>query len=283
MLFPAELNDTGFVVAVEGGPRKWQALILAVGFAKPSLAPADLDLNAVLERMAEMDRARAAQLVSYTCVRRYSLENERFGKKAEMVVRASYHSPGCKRLEVLSECGSATIRKRVFHKLLEAELAASEHNIRDGVQITPRNYDFRWVGNARLDGRESYVLEVFPKRESRFLITGRIWVDAEDFAIAQIEATPAKNPSVWTRQITITHRYSKFGPFWLPVSNRTESDVRIFGPTRLQIVYQGYDIQTGNDPANAPRRSDGPAGIGFGEKPPYPNLGSIISPVGRAP
>ncbi len=40
-----------------------------------------------------------------------------------------------------------------------------------------------------------HVLEVVPKTPNRFLIRGRIWVDAEDYAITGIEGTPARNPS----------------------------------------------------------------------------------------
>ena len=65
------------------------------------------------------------------------------------------------------------------------------------------------------------------------------WVDAADFAISQIEAEPAKNPSFWIKKTEIHHRYGKLGEFWLPLRNWNrdqdaagrgrESDHRLLG------------------------------------------------------
>ncbi len=40
---------------------------------------------------------------------------------------------------------------------------------------------------------------VEPQTNNKLLFRGRIWVDAEDFAVVRIEAVPAKNPSFWTK------------------------------------------------------------------------------------
>jgi len=62
-------------------------------------------------------------------------------------------------------------------------------------------------------------------------------VDAKDYAIRRIEGSPAKNPPFWTRSIHIEHRYGKAGAFWLPLSNSSSADVRIFGRTVVTIEY----------------------------------------------
>jgi outer membrane lipoprotein-sorting protein len=205
--------------------------------------PGELTAEQILARMMEVDRQRTAELEAYTCTRRYVLENKRFKKRAEMLVRASFRQPGRKSFEILSESGSAAVRRRVFRKMIEAELEASGDELRDETQITPRNYDFRLLGTENLEGRRCYVFAVTPKKQNRFLIQGRVWVDAEDFAIARVEGAPAKNPSVWIRKTAFVHRYGKFGPFWLAVSNQSETDVVIFGRTQVRIEYFGHQIQ----------------------------------------
>ena len=52
-----------------------------------------------------------------------------------------------------------------------------------------------------LEARPVYVIQVLPKREDKYLFEGRIWIDAEDFAVVRVEGKPAKNPSFWTRSV----------------------------------------------------------------------------------
>ena len=69
--------------------------------------------------------------------------------------------------------------------MIEAEVESSQKGERKETRIIPENYDFRLVGTEASDGRDSYVLEISPKKPTKFSIRGRIWVDAEDFAIAR--------------------------------------------------------------------------------------------------
>jgi hypothetical protein len=123
---------------------------------------------------------------------------------------------------------------------MEAEAEASQQDTRERNRIVPTNYDFRLAGSETTDGRLAHVLEIVPKTQNRFLIRGRIWVDAEEYAITRIEGTPARNPSFWTRSIRIVHRYGKTGPFWLPTLNHSRAEARIFGSTDVTIEYFDY-------------------------------------------
>ena len=95
--------------------------------------------------------------------------------------------------------------------------------------ITPQNYTFQLTDYQKLGRNEFYVLEARPLTKNKFLFRGRIWVDAKDFAIAQVEGEPAVNPSWWTVKTDFTRSYQKIGSFWLPESNESETKVRIFG------------------------------------------------------
>ena len=55
--------------------------------------------------------------------------------------------------------------------------------------------------------------------------------------IVRMEGEPAKNPSFWIKSVHFVHTYGKHGPFWFPVSDRSVTDVRIFGNTEVNIDY----------------------------------------------
>ena len=99
-----------------------------------------------------------------------------------------------------------------------------------------------------------YGLTVEPKTKSKFLFRGRIWVDANDFAVVRLEAEPAKNPSFSTKGSQIEQSYEKVDDFWLPQRNHRVSSIRIGGREELTIEYQSYNI-TGSE-----RVSPEPAG-----------------------
>ena len=84
------------------------------------------------------------------------------------------------------------------------------------------------------------MIQVLPKREDKYLFEGRIWVDAEDFAVVRVEGKPAKNPSFWTRSVHFVQQYHKSGTFWFPLSTESVTEARIFGKTEVTISYFDY-------------------------------------------
>jgi hypothetical protein len=65
-------------------------------------------------------------------------------------------------------------------------------------------------------------------------------VDAEDFAVTRIEGSPAKNPSFWINSATVVHHYHRTGRFWLPASNHSAAQVKVFGLNEVAIEYFDY-------------------------------------------
>jgi hypothetical protein len=194
----------------------------------------------VIARMLDRDRERQSSLDGYTARRRYVLENERHHKRAEMLVRVTCVKDGTKEFEIVSSDGWGIARKHVFPKLLEAETDASHPGSRERSRIIPENYTFHMAGTEMVNSRPAYVIEVTPKTSNKYLMKGKIWVDAEEYAIVRIDGQPAKNPSFWTKSVHFVHTYAKQGPFWLPQSDESVTDVRILGATDLKIEYFGY-------------------------------------------
>ena len=203
-------------------------------------APAPLSTPAIVERLVQADNDRLAALGGYTGVRHYRFENKKYNKRAELTARIACDSAGVKKFEVISESGNGFVRNHILHKMMDAEEEASQKGERQDTRIIPANYDFRLIGMETLDGHDNYVLEVNPKKPNKFLIRGRIWVDAGDFAITRVEGQPAKNPSFWIRSVQVVQRYERNGKFWLPASNQSVAQARVFGTTEVVIEYSEY-------------------------------------------
>jgi hypothetical protein len=199
----------------------------------------------ILARMVEMETARTAELRQYVALRRYALENKRFHKTAAATLRMTWRQPGDKQFEVLSESGPSLIHERVLRRMVDSEVEASREPLRQAAQFTPANYNFRFLGADSDRGRRAWLFEITPKVESKFMVKGRVWLDAEDFAITRIEGKPARNPSFWIRHSSFVHTYEKQGGFWLASSNIVDSDSVFFGRTSVEIHYTDYVINPG--------------------------------------
>jgi outer membrane lipoprotein-sorting protein len=212
--------------------------------AQPATVSAPFSADEVMQRVVKMNEQRANALESYSSIRSYHLECHCLShKEADMVVRAEYEAPNKKVFTIVSESGSGTVRSRVFKKLLEAEQESMRDENQQRSAITPQNYTFQLTDYQEIGGNEFYVLEARPLTKNKFLFRGRIWVDAKDFAIAQVEGQPAVNPSWWTVKTDFKRSYQKIDSFWLPESNESGTKVRIFGTAVLTIKYGEYQIR----------------------------------------
>ncbi|UWZ85194.1 outer membrane lipoprotein-sorting protein [Occallatibacter riparius] len=192
----------------------------------------------VVARMMRADDERKSELTGYTALRRYEAVNST--RHAELEVRLESAPDGSKSFTIISETGSSAIRKHVLYKILSEEREASKRESRTSTRIIPANYKFEVVGLETLDSGPAYVLSVTPKTENKYFIDGKVWVDANAYAIVRIEGRPARNPSFWVHNVHFVHTYQRVGQFWLASSTRTTSEVRIFGPSELTIDNSGY-------------------------------------------
>ena len=223
----------------------------ANGTPAASEAASRLSVDDIVQKLAAGEKKRAEDLKGYTEQRRYSVSYQGFPANltATVVVETTYDAPKSKQFRILSQTGSKMLTDHVLKKLMEAEQQAAA----DPRQAAPTtaNYTFTFVDQETVDGRPCYVLHVEPKTNSRLLYRGTVWVDADDYAIAKIEAEPARNPSIWIRKTRIHHVNTKTGEFWLPERNQSETDVRLGGRATLTIDYGAY--QTKAEPIAEPQ------------------------------
>lgn len=220
------------------------AVILLLALGSTTIAHAQqapiLDADEVIAKLVDHNTQRDKLGDGYSGSRRYVLENQRLNKRAELLVSVKCDPDGTKHFEVVSEEGWKSANKRVVLKMLESEAETSQPQVRPSTSITSANYRFQMLPSEFLEARPVYVIQVLPKREDKYLFEGRIWIDAEDFAVVRVEGKPAKNPSFWTRSIHFVQQYHKSGAFWFPLSTESVTDARIFGKTEVTISYFDY-------------------------------------------
>jgi hypothetical protein len=221
-------------------------LVLSPAAALPQqdAAAAQPITSEIVQRLVAENEQRSRELGAYTSRRHYHVAYVGFphAAEADMIVDAVCNGADSKQFDVVSESGSHLLLDHVLKRLLKTEQEDALH--RAGSALTPANYTFGLVGTEQEEGHLLYVLTVEPILSGALLYRGKIWVDAQDYAVVKIEAQPAKNPSFWIRNTQINRQYEKAGDFWLPRSDRSETRVRLGGTAVLTIEYGDYHFAT---------------------------------------
>jgi ribonuclease HI len=212
----------------------------AIDAQKPPLA-----VDEVVSRLVERNREREEALRKFQGTRVYSVKYTGFfgAHSAEMTVSVNYTSPDKREFTIESQSGSKFIVDHVLKGLLDGEKEAANPENKQRTALNASNYEFTLASyDTSEEDTPQYVLNVKPKKDSKFVYRGKIWVDAKDFAVTRIQAEPAKSPSFWVKKSEVNHRYEKVEDFWLPAENKTDSMIRLGGHAVLSIEYQDYKI-----------------------------------------
>jgi hypothetical protein len=221
---------------------------LAPAEAAPSgyTAPMGLTGDDIIGKMLERNRLRNEQLKRYSAVRTYEIRNREGKLAAQAVVEVDYEAPDKKTFHKTSEEGSGIVRHLVFDRLLQSEGETSSGREHHDSAITTANYAFKLVAEEDLGSYHCFVLEATPKRKDKYLFEGKIWVDAEDFAVAKIAGHPAKKPSFWINRADFVRKYQRIEGFWLPYRDETFVEVKIYGRRVFTVDHEQYLINPYN-------------------------------------
>ena len=209
-------------------------------------APVGLKGDEVIAQMLQRNLLRNRQLQQYSAVRTYEIRNLEGKLAAQAVVYVEYRAPDKKTFSKTSEKGSGIVRHLVFDRLIQSESETSSGREHRNSAITTANYTFTLAGEEEVGLYHCFVLEAIPKRKEKYLFEGRVWIDAEDFAIVKIAGHPAKKPSFWINRADFVRRYQRIDGFWLPCRDETSVDVKMYGRRVFTVDHQQYVI----DPAN---------------------------------
>jgi hypothetical protein len=209
--------------------------------AIPAVPP---PVSEIVERMMVHNEQQDRALMEFQMRRRFFAANTRFKIDSTIVVATAFRQPDIMKSSIVSQEGSGLIKERVFDEILKSEAETHKKEDKRQVDITPRNYNFRFVDQETCGDRPCYRLSVSPKRKDKYSLLGDAWIDAEDYAIVRLHGAPAKKPSFWTLKTEIDKRYRKVEGMWLTDRIDSTSDLFIAGHSTLSIEYAYETVLT---------------------------------------
>ena len=200
--------------------------------------------------VAQMARAQAENrnhFHPYTVTREYKLfrGNNRDEAKTLVIAEITAASADSKQYAI-DNPGESGFGEKIVRKMLDSEVAFAKDSGSNA--ITRDNYDFVFVREDEFGGKRCYVLELLPRQNSKNLLRGTIWVDANTYLPYRVEGEPAKSPSWWLKDVHIVLLYGPVGTMWLQTSSEAEANVRILGVSTMvsrDVKYQTGDLVPG--------------------------------------
>jgi hypothetical protein len=212
-----------------------------VGSVAPLVTAGELTADEIMQRLWAAECARERSLREYSVTRRYAVENEKGTRTAEATAKIDFHADRGKTYQILNENGSDFMFRRAIRKVLDGEVDTSK-NDRADIRLTTENYAFQLLGTEQKDGRQCYIIDLHPKRKSKYLIDGRIWVDTSEFALVRLKGRPAASLSFWVGKPLIVQTYQKVGDYWLLSTTKSIADCRFIGKAEMNIEASDFDF-----------------------------------------
>jgi hypothetical protein len=219
------------VVRRLGARTRISALLLfplfGMGFGTAYAGNAVPAVETIVIRMAQARMENWSRLRPYSVTRDYRLfGKERHAAKSVVIAEVSFVPPDLKQYTIQQASGTG-LGERIVRLMLEHETDIVKNY--GSTDMSPANYDFRFVREEELSSQLCYVLEMLPRRKDKTLLRGQIWVDSTTYLLHRTEGEPAKAPSWWLRDARIVLVYGDVGGMWLQTASESTADVRLLG------------------------------------------------------
>lgn len=227
-------------------------LILPILASNLVFAQQTADIDTVIRGIDASVKNRIDRLAGYTVTEHYAVfrGKDEIHRAAEMLVKTTYRKQTGKTYDIVSQSGSSIWRNEVLGTLLDNEKRMSQPGNVETALINSSNYEMKLDGNARerLNGRDCLILDITPRRTSQYLFNGKLWVDAEDFAIVQLKGTATKSAFFLASAAEVTRQYDEIRE--LPMATHAEavSGSALLGQTVVKIDYSNYQLDLAAGP-----------------------------------
>ena len=202
-------------------------------------------MEVIVTRLGEARAENRALFRPYKVTREYKLfGKEKHKPKSQILADISFIPPNSKKFAIQPTHGGA-LGERIVRQMLEGETEAVKQY--GATDVSPANYDFRFVREEEVNGRNCYVLDLLPKRKEKNLLSGSIWVDSKTYMLHRFVGEPGKAPSWWLRDSRITFFYGDVKGMWLQTGSESSANVRIFGP--YTMVSRDVDYEISDSPS----------------------------------
>jgi hypothetical protein len=209
----------------------------------------------LFSRLETQNEIRKQALRDYMALRTYQVIDLKGKVHAEEIGEMAFRAPERKTFVVASESGSGLIRRMALNPLISSEIEAAAGKEHHDSAISPANYSLDLLGEQQVGHHHCFVAQAVPKRKDKYLFEGKLWIDADDYAVVRIEGHPAKKLSFWIERADFVRQYQKIDGFWLPEQDQTFVHVRLYGTKVLNIKHQNYVVNAGqNREAQTPVR-----------------------------
>ena len=134
------------------------------------------------------------------------------------------------------------VRRLALNPLIASEIETTAGKQHHDSVISPANYALEPLGEQQVGPYKCLVVRAIPKRRDKYLFEGKMWIDVEDYAVVRIEGHPAKKLSFWIERADFVRQYQKIDGFWLPETDVTFVQVRLYGKKALTIEHRDYVV-----------------------------------------
>jgi hypothetical protein len=213
---------------------------LAAGAAESTVAPSD----SIVEQFCAATRGQDHLLQGSTMDVEISASLPKLNKKAKMSALRRVSALGRITYEKLRFEGDGTVKKQIINRYLSAEAEAQE-DPSHAIALTSENYNFKYKGKSELDGRETYLFDVSPKRKRQGVFRGQLWIDTATFLRVEESGYLVKSPSVFVKKIAFVRKYQIRGGVSVPKQEQSFADTRLgVGRAEMTIDFSNFAIDS---------------------------------------
>jgi hypothetical protein len=144
--------------------------------------------------------------------------------------------------------GDGTVKKQIINRYLSAEAEAQDD---PSLALTPENYNFKYRGEVQLEGRETHLFEVSPKRKRQGVFRGQLWIDAATFLRVQESGYLVKSPSILVKKVAFVRKYQIRDGISVPRQQQSVVDTRL-GVGRAEMTIDFSNFAVDSAPSGAP-------------------------------
>lgn len=214
------------------------------GAPLPRLAP-ELALQLFIEHTAEQSQ----RLAEYTDETIIKAELPNTSQKGEYeLVRNFNAQPRSLSFRSVKFTGDSFVKTNVITRLLQSEVDHVQKADPAASAITEANYKFSYKGTDDIDGRQTHVYQIKPRRKDPSLFKGKIYVDARTGSLRRAEGTVSKSPSFFIRKIEFVQNFEDIDGFTVPVEMTSTTKARIIGKAIVSIFHRGYQLKAHDAP-----------------------------------
>ena len=212
---------------------------LAAGAAESTASPSD----SIVEQFCAATRGQDRLLQGSTMDVEISASLPKLNKKAKMSALRRISALGRITYEKLRFEGDGTVKKQIINRYLSAE-AEAQQDPSFAIALTPENYNFKYRGKADLDGRETYLFDVSPKRKRQGVFRGQLWIDTATFLRVEESGYLVKSPSVFVKKIAFVRKYQIRDGVSVPKQEQSFADTRLVGRAEMTIDFSNFAIDS---------------------------------------